>query len=41
MSALSQSWGIRAGFATYAVFAVVMTLCAIGLAVSAARANRR
>ena len=41
MSALSQSWGIRAGFATYAVFAVVMTLCAIGLAVSVAKANRR
>lgn len=41
MSALSQSWGIRAGFATYAVFAVVMTLLAIGLAVNVAKANRR
>lgn len=41
MSALSQSWGIRAGFATYAVFAVVMTLCAIGLAISVKKANRR
>ncbi len=41
MSALSQNWGIRAGFATYAFFAVVMTLCAVGLAISVARANRR
>ncbi|MFT3850740.1 MAG: MFS transporter [Propionivibrio sp.] len=40
MSALSQSWGIRAGFATYAVFAVVMTLCAAGLAVSVTKAKR-
>ena len=41
MSALAQNWGIRAGFATYAIFAVVMTLCAIGLAASVAKASRR
>ena len=41
MSALAQNWGIRAGFATYAIFAVVMTLCAIGLALSVAKAGRR
>ena len=40
MSALSQNLGIRIGFATYAVFAVVMTLCAIGLAISVAKATR-
>ena len=37
MSALAQGWGIRAGFATYAVFGVVMTAAAIGLSLSFAR----
>lgn len=37
MSALSQRFGIRAGFATYAVFAVAMTTCALMLAVVARR----
>jgi fucose permease len=32
MSALADTWGIRIGFATYAVFGIVMTLAAIGLA---------
>jgi len=32
MSAISQNWGIRAGFATYGVFAVAMTVVAISLA---------
>lgn len=32
MSTLAQHWGIRAGFATYAVFAVFMTAAAIWLA---------
>lgn len=41
MSALSQTWGIRAGFATYGVFAIVMTLCAIGLAISVVKTNTR
>lgn len=35
MSALSQGWGIRVGFATYAVFGVAMTLAALGLSLSA------
>ena len=37
MAAISQHWGIRAGFATYAVFAVAMTAFAAGLAWSAAK----
>jgi fucose permease len=37
MSALADGWGIRAGFATYAVFAVAMTLTAFGLARAAGR----
>lgn len=37
MSALAQGWSLRAGFATYALFGVAMTLAAIGLAVSARR----
>lgn len=37
MSALADGWGIRAGFATYAIFAVAMTLAAIGLARAAGR----
>ena len=37
MSALSQTWGIRAGFATYAVFAVAMTASAVALAIVAKR----
>ena len=35
MSALAQGWGIRAGFATYAVFSVAMTLAAVGLTMAA------
>ena len=31
MSAIAQRWGIRAGFATYALFAVAMTVCAAAL----------
>ncbi len=41
MSALSQGWGIRAGFATYAVFGVAMTLAALGLALTATRGTRQ
>ena len=37
MSACAQAWGIRAGFATYGVFAAMMTAAAVGLAVAAAR----
>lgn len=37
MSALSQGFGIRAGFATYAVFAIAMTAAAVGLSLAAAR----
>ena len=37
MSALSQTWGIRAGFASYAVFAVAMTASAVALAIVAKR----
>jgi fucose permease len=37
MSGISQNFGIRAGFATYAVFAVVMTAFAAGLALSASK----
>jgi fucose permease len=36
MSALADGWGIRIGFATYAVFGAAMTLAAIGLARAAA-----
>ena len=32
MSALANGWGIRIGFATYAVFGIAMTLAAVGLA---------
>jgi len=39
MSAISQHWGIRAGFATYAVFAVVTAALAAGLGWAAARAE--
>ena len=35
MSAIAQNWGIRAGFATYGVFAVAMTAVGIWLAVIA------
>lgn len=41
MSALAQGWGIRAGFATYAVFGVVMTGAALGLALAAAKSQPR
>jgi fucose permease len=33
MSSIAQDWGIRAGFATYGVFAAAMTLVAVWLAV--------
>jgi len=35
MSVLSQAWGIQLGFAAYAVFAVLMTVSALGLVRSA------
>jgi fucose permease len=35
MSAISQNWGIRAGFATYAIFAVAMTVVAAWLSILA------
>ena len=35
MSAIAQNWGIRAGFATYGVFAVAMTAVGVWLAVIA------
>ena len=41
MSAVSQTFGIRAGFATYSLFAVVMTLIAIALAISTATKKDR
>ena len=40
MSALAQGWGIRAGFATYAVFGIAMTLAALGLSWSASSSRR-
>lgn len=40
MSALAQNWGIRPGFATYGVFAVIMTLAAAGLAVATGKQSR-
>lgn len=40
MSALSEGWGIRAGFATYAVFGIAMTLAALGLSWSASSSRR-
>ena len=39
MSAISQSWGIRAGFATYGVFAIAMTVVAAMLAAIARKRN--
>jgi fucose permease len=35
MSSIAQSWGIRAGFATYGVFAAGMTVAAVWLAIVA------
>ena len=35
MSAMAQGWGLRVGFATYAVFGVAMTVAAIGLSLAA------
>ena len=35
MSSIAQNWGIRAGFATYGVFAAGMTLVGVWLAVIA------
>ena len=40
MSAISQSWGIRTGFATYGVFAIAMTIAAYGMAIIAERGRR-
>ena len=40
MSALADGWGIRIGFAIYAVFGVAMTLAAIGLARAATGRKR-
>ncbi len=37
MSSIAQNWGIRAGFATYGVFAAGMTLVVVWLAVIASR----
>lgn len=37
MSAPAQVWGIRAGFATYAVFGLAMTLAAVVLVVAVRR----
>ena len=37
MSAMSQQWGIRAGFAIYGVFAIAMTLLAAALAAAASK----
>jgi len=37
MSAMSQHWGIRIGFATYGVFAIAMTAIAASLAIVAAK----
>jgi len=37
MSAIAQNWGIRAGFATYGVFAVVMTAVGVWLAIIAGK----
>ncbi len=40
MSAIAQNWGIRAGFATYAMFAIAMTIAGYGLASIAKRGKR-
>jgi fucose permease len=40
MSAIAQNWGIRAGFATYALFAIAMTVAGYGLA-SIAKSGKR
>jgi fucose permease len=40
MSAIAQSWGIRAGFATYGVFAIAMTIAAYWMASIAERGKR-
>lgn len=40
MSAISQSWGIRAGFATYGVFAIAMTVVAAMLAAIATKKTK-
>lgn len=41
MSALAQNWGIRAGFATYALFAVAMTITAVLLAMASRHPKNR
>ena len=40
MSAMADKWGIRAGFGAYAVFALVMSIAAMGMA-SMIRRHRR
>ena len=40
MSSIAQNWGIRAGFATYGVFAAAMTLVAVWLAVAVNRGEK-
>jgi fucose permease len=40
MSAIAQNWGIRAGFATYGMFAIAMTIAGYGLASIAERGKR-
>lgn len=40
MSAIAQSWGIRAGFATYAVFAVAMTVASLCLSIIANKTEK-
>ena len=37
MSALAQGWGLKLGFATYAIFGIAMTLAALGLSLAARR----
>ena len=39
MSAMAQAWGLRFGFATYGVFAVLMTIAAAILAAAARKQN--
>lgn len=40
MSAIAQNWGIRAGFATYGVFAIAMTVVGVWLAIIANKRKR-
>ena len=40
MSAIAQNWGIRAGFATYGIFAIAMTIVGVWLAIIANKEQR-